>query len=422
MQHAWAPEPFRILLYLMVLLVGMLVGLEIPLVMRLLRGHYRLKDLVSQVLTYDYLGALAVSLAFPLFFVPLLGMVRTGLFFGLANVLIAVWALWVFRDVLPKLAVHASVIVGSAAALCVGFFYADRIMGFTEANLYNDRVIYAESSPYQRIVLTQARGDLRLHLNNNLQFSSRDEYRYHESLVLPALAAHPAPNNALILGGGDGMVARELLRDARVKTITLVDQDNRVTDLFQKNRLLTDLNENALNDDRVEVINTDALAFISGSRDYFDLIIVDLPDPTNFSLAKLYSRSFYMQLASRLTASGFTVIQTTSPLFAPRSFWSVVTTVEAAGLRATPYHATVPSFGVWGFIIASHRPFPKQAAQQRLISWPNAAQYNAKPRFITPAVMTAQFEFPADMQRREVEVNRLQDPVLTRYYREEWGE
>jgi len=420
-QHAWAPGPFQWVLYAMVLLVGILVGLEIPLVMRLLRGHYRLKDLVSQVLTFDYLGALVVSLAFPLFFVPLLGMIRTGLFFGLANLVVAVWAIAMFRDQLPDLRTHIVAIGLAIAALLAAFAGADRLMAFAEARLYSDRVIYAESSQYQRIVLTQHGGDLRLHLNGNLQFASSDEYRYHESLVLPILAAHPDPKSVLILGGGDGLAAREFLRHSKVGEVTLVDLDSRVTELFSSLPVLTSLNEDALNDDRLTVINTDALSWLQSNHEYFDLIVVDLPDPSNYSLGKLYSKTFYEAISRRLRGSGFAVIQTTSPMYARQSYWSIVETIEAAGLQTRPYHAVVPSFGIWGFAIASHRPFPLEQSQQQLSQWPQAETYSAAPRYLTPKVLGTLFEFPADMQRIPAQVNRLQDPVLVRYYQAEWG-
>ncbi len=422
LQHAWAPGPFRLLLYLMVLLVGILVGLEIPLVMRLLRQHYRLKDLVSQVLTFDYLGALAVSLAFPLLFVPMMGMIRTGLFFGLANVLVAIWAIFMFRDELGRPILHLLVVAVAAVALLAGFASADRIMSFAEARLYGGRVIYAESSPYQRIVLSQRRDELSLYLNGNLQFSSLDEYRYHEALVMPVLAAHPAPRHVLILGGGDGMAAREFLRHRQVEQVTLVDLDERVTHLFARMPVLTRLNENALNDKRLKVVNTDALNWLQSGTEFYDLIIVDLPDPSNLSLAKLYSQSFYQALGARLSASGFAVIQATSPIYARQSFWSVVATIEAAGMRTAPYHAVVPSFGVWGFTVASHRPYPLQRATAQLAQWPLNQAYSAEPRYLNARVLESLFDFPVDMQRVPVQVNRLQSPVLLDYYLHEWGQ
>ncbi len=208
----WLPAPFRLLLYLAVFGVGVLVGLEIPLVMRILKRELAFKDLVSQVLTFDYLGALAVSILFPLLLAPQLGMVRTGLLFGLLNVAVALWALHLFRDQLPARRWLAVQTWAAFGALAAGFAGAGQLTTLAEAHLYADEIVHAETTPYQRIVVTRWRDDLRLFLNNNLQFSSHDEYRYHEALVHPGLAALPAAKRALVLGGGDGLALREILK------------------------------------------------------------------------------------------------------------------------------------------------------------------------------------------------------------------
>jgi spermidine synthase len=152
--NAYMPGAFRLLLYGMVGLVGMLVGLEIPLVMRILKREVALKDLVSQVLTFDYLGALAVSVAFPLLLVPQLGLIRTGLLFGLLNAAVAFWTLWVFRHELRRFAAHAWACVLTVAVLAVGFAMADHITTLAEDKFYHEPMVLAASSPYQRIVVT----------------------------------------------------------------------------------------------------------------------------------------------------------------------------------------------------------------------------------------------------------------------------
>ncbi|MGE3926482.1 MAG: polyamine aminopropyltransferase [Lautropia sp.] len=414
--HAYAPAAFRPVLYGLIFVIGALVGLEIPLVMRLLRQHYALKDLVSQVLTFDYLGALLVAVAFPLLLVPQLGMIRTGLFFGLANAIVAAWACWLFRERLIRPWAHGAATLASIAALGAGFAAADHITTFAEEGLYLHRIVYAESTPFQRIVVTQGQGDLRLYLNRNLQFSSRDEHRYHEALVHPVMLAHPAPRRVLILGGGDGLAAREVLRHPAVERITLVDLDPRMTTLFATLPALAALNGGALSSPKVTIVNDDAFTWLEHAQDLFDIAIVDLPDPTNFSLGKLYTTSFYGLLASRVAASGFAVIQTTSPLYARRSFWTVAETLEAAGWRSYPYHTTVPSFGVWGYIAAARRPLPLDAAVAALAAHPERA-----PRFLTPALLPSLFEFPIDMQRVPAAVNRLHDQVLVHTYEADWG-
>jgi len=415
--NAWMPGAFRGLLYGLVLLVGTLVGLEIPLVMRILKRNVALKDLVSQVLTFDYLGALAVSLAFPLVLVPQLGLVRTGLLFGLMNAAVALWALWLFRHELRLFHAHALACVATLGALAAGMAAADYITTWAEDKMYQDRVVFASTSPYQRIVVTHAPGEgrvgYRLFLNGNLQFAQRDEYRYHEALVHPVMAAFSAsgaaPKRVAVLGGGDGMAVREILKYPGVEQVTLVELDPAMTTLFAQQPVLAQINGASLSSLKVKVLNTDAFSWLEQSTETFDVIVVDFPDPTNFSIGKLYTNAFYGLLDKHLSASGYAVIQTTSPLVARKSFWTVVTTIESIGLTATPYHAHVPSFGEWGFVIASRRPY-------RLPS-----TLPADLRFLNPHSLPLLFDFPQDMDRVSAEVNRLSNQVLVTTYEAEWG-
>ncbi len=404
---------FRVLLYGLVGLVGLLVGLEIPLVMRILKRHFReryaLKDLVSQVLTFDYLGALVVALAFPLLFVPHLGLIRTGVFFGLLNAAVALWALWLFRGELRRFRLHAAACAVVVVTLAAAMAGADHITTWAEDRFYGDNVIVRESSEYQRVVVTRGPAGVRLFLNGNLQFHSRDEYRYHESLVHPAMASHGAPRRVLVLGGGDGMAVREVLRHASVEQVTLVELDPHMTRLFATQPLLTSLNGGALASPKLKIVNADAFTWLQTNDTMFDVIVIDFPDPTNFSIGKLYTTSFYQLVDAHLAAGGHAVVQTTSPLIARKSFWTVVTTIEAAGLTATPYHAHVPSFGEWGFIIAGRRPFRPAS------SLPSGL------RFLTPEGLPALLQFPPDMARVAAEPNRLSNQGLVHTFEEEWG-
>ena len=424
LQSLAAPS-FRFALYALVLLVGLLVGLEIPLVMRILKrlgkgqgkgpsagqddDRGSLKNLVSQVLTFDYLGALAVSIAFPLLLVPQLGLIRTGAFFGLLNAGVAVWALWLFRAELRRLPAHALACALTVAALVGVFAAADGVTTWAEDRFYADHVLYSETSAYQRVIVTASRQGVRLFLNGNLQFHSRDEYRYHEALVHPAMAAHGAPRKVLVLGGGDGMAAREILKYASVESVTLVELDPHMTQLFSAQPLLRGLNADSLRSSRMHIVNADAFAWLEQNADSFDVIVVDFPDPTNFSIGKLYTQSFYRLIDQHLNASGYAVVQTTSPLIARQSFWTVATTLEAAGLATTPYHVHVPSFGEWGFILASRRPYRMPAALPVGL------------RFLSVAGLPALFNFPLDMARVPTEVNRLSNQVLVQTFEDEWG-
>ncbi|HMW18151.1 MAG TPA: polyamine aminopropyltransferase [Accumulibacter sp.] len=406
---AWSPAPFRVLLYLAVLTIGILVGLEIPLIMRILKRDLQFKDLVSQVLTFDYLGALAVSVLFPVLLVPHLGLMRSGLLFGVLNVAVALWAAWLFSEQLAAASRRLRAQgIGVLLLLLVTFAAAGRLTSLAEAQLYHDEIVHSESTPYQRIVVTRWKDDLRLHLNNNLQFSSRDEYRYHEALVHPGLATLPHARRVLILGGGDGLALREVLKYPQIEAVTLVDLDPAMTGLFSRAAALRKLNADSLSSPKVTVVNADALQWLEENDTSFDFVVVDFPDPSNFAIGKLYSASFYRLLEKHLNGGALAVIQSTSPLYARRSFWCVVNTIASVDLVATPYHALVPSFGEWGFVLASRHPYRPPT------------EYPVAMRFLTPETTPALFVFPGDMARVDTEINRLNNQVLVRYFENEW--
>ncbi len=408
LSFAWAGSGFRVLLYGLVVLIGILVGLEIPLVMRILKERLGFKDLVAQVLSFDYLGALGVSIAFPLLLAPRLGLIRTAFLFGIMNAAVALWAAWLFRDRLARPLFVAARCVLVGALLVGGFVHSEELTRLSEDRLYSDQIVHAESSKAQRIVVTRWRDDLRLYLNGNLQFSSLDEYRYHESMVHPALAGLPHARRALVLGGGDGLALREILRYPHIESVTLVDLDPAMTRLFAEAPALRRLNGDSLNSPRVRVVNADAFAWLEQSRDTFDFVAIDFPDPSNHSLGKLYTTAFYSMLKRRMTPRGVAVVQATSPLYARQSFWCVVATLEAVGFEATPYHALVPSFGEWGFIVASNGGYQPPAS------------YPFELRFVSPQMHAALFTFPQDMARVPAEVNRLNSQALVRYFESEW--
>ncbi len=401
-------EDFRIPLYGLVLAIGVLVGLEIPLLIRILRHRFAFRELVSNVLTFDYVGALVASLLFPLVLVPWLGLIRTGFVFGLANVAVAIALLLALRG-RERIAREMTAAFMVGVSLLTGLVLAEQIQRWSEIAFYGEPVIYARSTPYQRIVITRRNTDLRLYLNGNLQFSTRDEYRYHEALVWPVLGRVAQPRRVLILGGGDGLAAREVLRDPRVGHVTLVDLDPAMTALFRDTPQLASLNAGALASPRLTAINRDAFRWVRQTSGQFDVILIDFPDPTEFSLGKLYTVSFYREVARLLAPQGVLTVQSTSPLIAPRSYWTVAATLEAAGLSARGYHAYVPSFGEWGFTMAAHTPPGDTVALP------------AGLRFLTPASERAMFQFPPDMARRPVPVNRLDNQALVRSFAEEWG-
>jgi spermidine synthase len=401
-------EWFHLFLYLVVFTIGVLVGLELPILMRILKEHLDFKELVSRVLSFDYLGSLFAAVLFPMFLVPRLGLVRTSILFGLLNAAVGLYGTWLLRPLLrgvTVLRVRAAVVV---VVLVIALLKADVLTSLSEDEMYADDIVYSSSSPYQRILVTNNAAGFQLFLNGNLQFSSADEYRYHEALVHPAMSAAKAAKRVLILGGGDGLALREVLKYAGVEHVTLVDLDPAMTALSSRFVPLARLNANSFRDPRVRVVNEDAMIWIERVRDQFDVAIVDFPDPGSFALGKLYSTRFYRLLRARLAPGAAVAVQCTSPLYARQSYWCIVRTMEAAGLHVRPYQTTVPSFGVWGFSLARLEPFEQ----------PSRVAVPA--RFLDEATLASMFVFPRDMQPVPVEINRLDNQVLVRYYEDEW--
>lgn len=401
---------FRLILYALVGLTGILVGLEIPLLMRILENRYEFKDLVSRVFTVDYIGALLASLIFPLVLVPQLGLMRTSLLFGTLNVVVAAVALYRFPETRPYRRGFAALMGVALLALAFTFVYAGRIQRYTETLAFQDQVIYAKSTQYQRIVLTKNQRELRLFLNGNLQFSSQDEYRYHEALVHPAMQALPKARRVLVLGGGDGLAVRELLKYPQLQ-IRLVDLDAGMTQLFKQNQLLTALNKRAFFSPRVEVINGDAYQWVRQDTTRYDCLIIDFPDPANYSIGKLYSAAFYQELHRLLAPGGKIVVQSTSPYVARQSFWCIAHTLQAAGFHTTPYHCYVPSFGEWGYVLAGEN------AHWR----PDAGPLPRGLRYVTPVTIRQMLDFPPDMAEIPTDINQLNNQALVRYFEEDWG-
>ena len=412
-------------LYVPVLLVvatviGALIGAEIPLLMELVQ-RVRRQDAagaVADLSAADYLGALLGGLAFPFLLLPTFGLLRGALLVGAVNVLTAgLLTGWLFgRDLTRRGRVAVVVATGSAlVVLAAAAAYAGQFEVTARQRLYRHPIVHAERSRYQEIVLTSARAggwgdrDVRLYLDGDLQFSSLDEHRYHESLVHPAMAG--SHRRVLVLGGGDGLALREVLRYPDVEEVTLVDLDPAVVDLARTDPWLSERNGGALEDDRVEVVAADAFSWARGHGGApYDVVLVDLPDPDATETAKLYTVELYGMVGRLLTAEGRMAVQAGSPFFAPRSYWSIVESVEAAGLATTPYHVDVPSFGDWGFVLAGRGGRPPLAL-------PDDAPAL---RFLTPAVLAASGTFAPDRLPDDVEASTLLDPVILRYQREEW--
>ncbi|MFW5859162.1 MAG: polyamine aminopropyltransferase [Planctomycetota bacterium] len=404
--------------------VGILVGMEIPLVVRILRSFDDLRATLANVLPADYLGSLVASLIFPFVLLPYLGLVQACAVVGLVNVAVAMLLLWRLGPLVAagrRRALWVAATIG-VAMLLVTAFTGTRLVRHMENSLYQDEVIFATTTSFQRLVLTRWRGDTRLYLDGHLQFSSVDEYRYHECLVMVPLALAPRHERVLILGGGDGMAAREVLRHPAVRQVDLVDLDPAVTRLFTSNPQLMELNDASLLDERVRVHNADAMQWLEDHVTLYDLILMDLPDPSTPALAKLYSREFFDLVGRHLAPDGVLATQATSPFRSRAAFWCIASTIAAARVgprvddpgvapapqfQVRPYHATVPTFGTWGWIVAgADLPDPAQVT----LPWTG--------RFLTPELLPRLFAFPADMARVQTPVSHLDDPAVHRLYRQ----
>ena len=367
--------------------LGVLIGLEIPLMYRLLQEKTSGMHAISRIMTLDYVGALIASIAFPLLLLPTFGIVRTALLIGLANACIAGLLLWAFWD---RIQIRRFLVVFCGVVLLVlglGVYFSRSIHQSIDQRLYRDQVVYQEQTPYQYLILTRFKNDIRLYIDGNVQFSSLDEYRYHEPLIHIPLASVRHPERVLVLGGGDGLAARELLKDSRVQHITIVDLDPAMVRLAKTHPFVTALNQGSFEDSRVRVVHDDAFSFLRDATETYDVIVADLPDPNTESLAKLYSVEMYRLVLQRLTREGVFVTQATSPYFSREAFWTIDASIQAAGFVTRPYHVQVPSFGEWGFVLAS-RQFPVEMDWKLTVS---------PLRFLNEAVMPSLFVFDADI-------------------------
>ena len=407
--HAYT-SVYKYLMLVIILIIGTLIGLEIPFLTRILRRHGSLRTILSNVLSVDYVGALAAAVLFPFFCLPVLGALHTSLVAGALTVLsgsailMAAWAKLSVRD--RGQLVAQGVLISMVLA---GFaIEAQPLMERWEDSLYEGQVVFSTQTEYQKIVVTRWKSETQLYLNEHLQFSSVDEYRYHEALVHPAMALSHNRTRVLVIGGGDGLAVREILRYAEVEEIELVDLDPAMTTLAKRNLYFTDLNHNALSHSRVSVTNEDGFTFLQREHEPYSVIIIDLPDPREEEISKLFSVGAYRLIRRHLAPGGVVVAQATSPYYTRRAYWSIGETIKEAGLKVLSFHAYVPSFGEWGFHLGSDQPID-----------PSETEFLPGLRYLHKELFLSNLDFDADMSRVDVEPNTLARPRLAGYYRED---
>ncbi|MFI6563770.1 polyamine aminopropyltransferase [Streptomyces sp. NPDC050534] len=368
----WGP---RWLLVAFSLTIGLLIGAEVPLLMELIQ-RIRRQDaggVVADLFAADYVGALVGGLAFPFLLLPLLGQLTGALITGAVNAIAGgTLVLGLFRrDLTPRarrllLVANLTVlgILASAAALVGDFERAARHA------VYGGDVRVALQTGVQEVVLTGGTHGrpLDLFLDGRLRVSGRDELRYHEALVHPVMDGPHA--RVLILGGGDGLAAREVLRHVGVRRVGVVELDPEVVRLARHDPALSRLNGHALDDPRVHVTTQDAFCWLrTAPASSYDVVVADLPDPGITASTKLYSQEFY-GLARRVLAPGGRLVVHAGPVATrPRAFWTVDATLHAAGLHTVPYRVSGRDAGFaagpdrsvgasraprdWGFLLAS---------------------------------------------------------------------
>jgi len=406
-----------IIIYGLSILVGLLIGMEIPLVMRLNDEHEELKINVSSVMEKDYYGSLLGGIFFAFIGLPYLGLTYTPFILGSINFLVAcllVYILWKFID--QKLQKRLLILItGVALIIGVGAFTAKGIIDFGEELRYKDRVVFSEQTKYQRIVITQSKEAYWLFINGNQQLSSIDEVMYHEPLVHPVMGLLKNPKHILVMGGGDGGAVREILKYPSVEKITLVDLDPRMTELGQTQDWLVSMNQNALNHKKVEIINADGFTWLENNQDYFDAVIIDLPDPKTVELGRLYSYEFYQLCYNHLRPHGVITTQAGSPYYAARAFNCIDQTMTEAGFITAPLHNQVVTLGEWGWVMGV-----KESDKAELKTTLQSLDFQGiQTEWMNKESMTlitsfGKRVFPDD--DRPVETNRIHNPVLYKYY------
>lgn len=403
---------FNVYALFLISIIGLLTGLEVPLLTRIMKEYYPLKINLSNILSVDYIGGLAATLLFPFFLLPFVGLFKASLVFGLLNVGLGFLNLWYFSDHLrlssKKILGLAAVVVTLLFAIVLGS--SNYLLQKWSDGLYKDPIVFFQQTNYQQIALTRAGEDTRLYINGAIQFASADEYRYHEALTHIPIGMQDKTESVLVLGGGEALAIRELNKHKQIKRIVVVDIDPAIFELAQKNVHMKKMCENSLADPRVEMVPMDASVYLQQNESKFDLIIGDLPDPATESVARLYSKEFYRLIQNRLNPGGIFCTQATGTYHSNRAFWCIHETLKASGFsQVLPYHAYVPSFGDWGFIAASHSPLDASK-----IDFPVPTKY------LEPGLLSKLLYFPKDLLRDDMGVNTLDQPILLEYYLEDF--
>lgn len=395
--------------YIFAFILGFFIGMEIPLIARIRERIYgqHLAHNAGTIYGADYIGA-GVGAAIWVVFMLKIEISQAAALTASLNLVAGFIFLVRFRRYLKHvrciLLGHFSLLLLVIAVFEFGGGWQKQMQDM----LYLDKVVYQTQTPYQNLVFTERKlgGNLdpiyNFYINGRLQFSSLDEKIYHEFLVHPAMQASNLHDNILIIGGGDGLALREVLK-WQPKSVTLIDLDPNLVALFKYPedklppylaREIKMLTQNSFSDPRVSVHHEDAFIGIDRllqEKQVFDTIIVDLPDPSHPDLNKLYSVNFYYRLNHLLNADGVMVVQSTSPFHAKNAFVSIAKTVKKAHFKfVEQYHENIPSFGEWGWTIATKQAKPVSSRLQ------NLDKIKVPTTWLTPDLLQSSFVFNKD--------------------------
>lgn len=404
---------YGFIIYALSIIIGLLIGMEIPLVTRINEQYEELRLNIANVMSWDYIGCLIGGVFFVFVGLPYLGMTYTPFALGALNFIVAALAIFFLKDSLRyrKALVLAFLVVGTS--ILSGAYFSEKIILFGEQKSWKDKVVLNEQSRYQKITITEKEGYHWLFINNHLQLSSFDEYLYHEPFVHAAAKTAQKLEKVLILGGGDGCATREFLKYKSVRSVTVVDLDSLMTNLAKSNPILVELNEGAFNSEKVQIVIQDAFLFPDNVDDNYDVILVDLPDPRTVDVNKLYTQEFYSKCKRILSPGGVIITQAGSPYFATKAFYCIGATMKSSGFEILPLHNQVLTMGEWGWMMGSP-VFSSESMKNRLIQanyaepalkWMNSESVYLITSFGKPLVDTT-----------DIKVNTLAQPFLPTYY------
>ncbi|MCK5310910.1 MAG: polyamine aminopropyltransferase [Desulfobacteraceae bacterium] len=448
---------YILVLYFFVSFIGIMIGLEIPIIIRINNDYTKeLKTNVGNILSADYLGSLLGALIFVYIILRFFPITKAAFLTALINFLLAfVTYVYFYSKKLIKSKIPAVIMLLTIVFISYGYAKSDQWNIKIQQPLYDDPVIHTQTTQYQHIVMTHYKplNETRLFLNGNLQLCSLDEARYHEPLVHPAMNLVPQRKKILILGGGDGCALREVLKYKDVEQVLLVDLDPKMTQLAMEHPQLIKINNNAFMDARVikqnldgiapgdvkeifmekepftknkqketvkvadvNIMNVDADKFLEKIPGFWDVIIVDMPDPSSPELTKLYSKVFYTKAKRHLSMNGIMVVQATSPYFAKESFLCIGRTIESAGFSILPFHENVPSFGDWGWYIAWQPGIKKSQIFNKI----DKIKIPVKTLFLTEEVFKAELKFGKNLLKSDRnDINTIINPILLSIYTHE---